>query len=150
MLKSLMPILLLRLILCMEILLFLISGCPTSTISRFDVIQCLRKVNPEEIINKEMGVVSNIPEFNYQPFVLTLDGFYLRMEPQLLLPRLAEKKFLNLKMLIGTNADEGSKMLMYYLPHFFPNKELETPEISSEDFDIILRKVFLGLKDNVC
>ena len=145
-----MPILLLRLILCMEILLFLISGCPTSTISRFDVIQCLRKVNPEEIINKEMGVVSNIPEFNYQPFVLTLDGFYLRMEPQLLLPRLAEKKFLNLKMLIGTNADEGSKMLMYYLPHFFPNKELETPEISSEDFDIILRKVFLGLKDNVC
>ena len=145
-----MPILLLRLILCMEILLFLNSGCPTSTISRFDVIQCLRKVNPEEIINKEMGVVSNIPELNYQPFVLTLDGFYLRMEPQLLLPRLAEKKFLNLKMLIGTNADEGSKMLMYYLPHFFPNKELETPEISSEDFDIILRKVFLGLKDNVC
>ena len=133
---------------CVHILLKItISGCPTSTISRLDVIQCLRKVNPEEIINKEMGVVSN-PELNYQPFVLTLDGFYLRMEPQLLLPRLAEK-FLNLKILTGTNAHEGSKMLMYYLPHFFPNEELENPEISSEDFDIILRKIFHGLNDNV-
>ena len=82
-------------------------------------------MSPDEILNKEVGVVS-YPGLNYQPFVMTLDGKYLRMEPKLLLPRLA-LEMSNLKVLIGTNMNEGSKALMYFLPHFFPNQEISKP-----------------------
>ena len=107
---------------------------------RSDVIKCLKEVSPEEILNKEVGVVS-YPGLNYQPFVMTLDGKYLRMEPKLLLPRLA-LEMSNLKVLIGTNMNEGSKALMYFLPHFFPNQEISKPSLTSEDFDLIIRKLF--------
>ena len=38
----------------------------------------MKEVSAEEIVNKEMGVVS-YPGLNYQPFVLTLDGVLLRL-----------------------------------------------------------------------
>ena len=70
------------------------------------------------------------------------------LEPQSLLPRISDK-LKDLNILIGTTADEGSKPLMYYLPHFFPNQELESPELSSEDFDMIIKKMFHGFSEGV-
>jgi carboxylesterase type B len=116
--------------------------CPTSGTSREEVIKCLVQKNAEDIVDKEIGVVAS-PGLNYQPFVPTADGVTIKLEPSKLMPRIA-KEMKDIQILIGTNSDEGSKALMYFLPKSFPNRDLSLVEasISQEFFDEAIEKMF--------
>lgn len=122
-------------------------GCPTSGSSRTDVIECLLTKSADEIINKELGVVAH-PGLNYQPFVPTSDGRVLKMEPSKWLSRVAER-LTNAQILIGTNENEGSKALMYFLPQHYPNREVEMPQLTSQDFDEAVNKMFSDFPSRV-
>ena len=43
---------------------------------------------------------------------------------------------------MGTNADEGSKAAMNFLPEFFPSIEMKNPKLNKEEFDEIVEKIF--------
>ena len=119
-------------------------GCPTSGISRKDIIQCLVKIPADEIVNKEVGVSE--PTLNYSPFVITRDyNKFIAMEPK----KMIEEKMNqinNIKsehsVLMGVNENEGTKALMYFLPRIFPNRELESEKLSKDVFDDAVRKTF--------
>ena len=113
-------------------------GCPSDR-SRQDVILCLTRTPVDVILNKEMGVARS--GLDFYPFVPTIDGFFLKEEPSNLLRRLDDRKY-PLHVLIGTNADEGSKSLMYFLPQLFPNKELPRPELDLTTFSGAIKKIF--------
>ena len=51
-------------------------------------------------------------------------------------------KFQNIPVLMGTNADEGSKAAMNFLPEFFPNIEMKNPKLNKEEFDEIVENIF--------
>ena len=38
---------------------------------------------------------------------------------------------------------------MYFLPHFFPNQEMKNPQLSNEDYDLIIKKMFHGFSEGV-
>ena len=43
---------------------------------------------------------------------------------------------------MGTNADEGSKAAIDFLPEFFPNIEMKNPKLNKEEFDEIVKNIF--------
>ena len=47
-----------------------------------------------------------------------------------------------LQVLMGTNEDEGSKSLMYFLPQLFPNEELDNPSLTEDKFNQVVERVF--------
>ena len=54
---------------------------------------------------------------------MTLDGRTLTSSPEKMIERL-KKNVDQIEVLIGSNANEGTKPLMYFLPYLFPNEEL--------------------------
>ena len=104
------------------------------------VIQCLKSKEAEEIASKEYQVV-NHPGLSFRPFVPTVDGDVINLEPKQLLSRVLNK-FKDIPVLLGTNADEGSKTAMNSLPNFFPNVEMNQPKLKYEEFEEIVEKIF--------
>ena len=115
-------------------------GCPTSGSSKDQVIACLKSKNAEDIVNNEMGVVSDTG-FNFQPFVPTSEGNLLKLEPRKLLPRI-KQRFAKTQILIGTNPNEGTKDAMYFLPQLFPNTELYSKDITQSQYEEAIQKLF--------
>ena len=52
-------------------------------------------------------------------------------------------------MLAGSNADEGTKALMYFSPYLFPNREMERTALSRHDFASTVDKIFAHLSKQV-
>ena len=115
-------------------------GCPTSGSSKDQVIGCLKSKSADEIVNNELGVVSDTG-FNFQPFAPTAEGEILKLEPRKLLPRI-KQRFENTQILIGTNANEGTKDAMYFLPTLFPNTELYSKEITQFQYEDFIHEIF--------
>ncbi len=46
------------------------------------------------------------------------------------------------QILIGLNENEGSESLMRLLPDLFPNEDIFRPEMSSEQFDRAMDRIF--------
>ncbi len=84
-----------------------------------------------------------IPEISsmFPIFVPTIDGSFLTDDPDLLLER---GKIRNISVIIGNNANEGFRSLMYFLPEVFPNFELSLPErtLSEEEFQKSVKRIF--------
>ena len=75
------------------------------------VIDCLRGISPEELIAEEF-VVEGTYIF---PFVPVVDGEFLTETPTSAVTRGAFKPA---EVLLGTNTNEGSSFMVYYLPGF--------------------------------
>lgn len=74
-------------------------------------------------------------------FVPTIDGSFLTDDPNVLLEK---GKIKNVSVIIGNNANEGIRSLMYSLPEVFPNFELTLPErtLSDEEFQKSVQRIF--------
>ena len=70
------------------------------------------------------------------------------MEPRKLLSRL-RRRIGRLEVLAGSNADEGTKALMYFSPYLFPNREIESAALSRHDFSSTVERIFAHLSKQV-
>ena len=127
-------------------------GCPTRGKDRSDVIKCLTEKPADEIANKEVGVAPQ--NLNYSPFVITKDynNFMPESPRDWMLKQMEQNRegVANVdygSILIGSNDNEGSKPLMYYLPRMFPNHELESKVLKKELFEEAIEKLFSNAKE---
>ena len=70
------------------------------------------------------------------------------MEPRKLLSRLRQR-IKGLEVLAGSNADEGTKGLMYFSPYLFPNREIERAALSRHEFSSTVERIFSHLSKQV-
>ena len=70
------------------------------------------------------------------------------MEPRKLLSRLRQR-IKGLEVLAGSNADEGTKALMYFSPYLFPNREIERAALSRHEFSSTVERIFAHLSKQV-
>ena len=112
-------------------------GCPTTETSRSEVIECLRQMPADQILSMEMG--ASPPSVNFSPFVITKDGETITEPPITALKRL--KPDPNLRVLMGSNLDEGTKSAMYFLPRIFPNGNLGQDILDRRMFQAAMAKI---------
>lgn len=116
-----------------------LAGCPTSAAtSKKEVVGCLKRLEPEDILGKEVG--TSPPSLNFSPFVLTRDNYLVKDEPIETLKMF--RKDDQLSVLIGNSRDEGSKAAMYFLPRIFPNSEPNFNYIEQDVFEEAISKMF--------
>ena len=108
----------------------------------------MKNKDAKEIAAKEYQVV-NHPGLSFGPFVPTVDGDVINSEPKQLLSGFLNK-FKDIPVLLGTNADEGSKTAMNSLPNFFPNVEMNQPKLKYEEFEEIVEDIFSTYPQGVC
>lgn len=102
--------------------------------NNFDkVIQCLQKVAPMELINRE-ETLDGVVEFAFVPIV---DGYFLNEDP---LISLREKNFKQTNIMVGSNKDEGTYWLVYNQPHLF--NLTENVYVSKVEFDSSVHKMY--------
>ena len=116
--------------------------------SREDILDCLRNSPADQIVSMELGTAP--PSVNFSPFVLTTDGDIIHGE-------LTDNSFIKtlqqnqpdgsqqkLRVLMGTNADEGSKAAMYFMPRIFPNHQEIDPDrlLDQASFQDAITKMF--------
>ena len=89
-----------------------------------DIVNCLRKVNPELFYRSEFGVVDGIVQF---PFVPVIDGFFLHDTPS---EYLRTERFKKTQLLLGSNSNEGTWFLVYENGKLF---RIDTESLISEN-----------------
>eukprot|EP00094_Tigriopus_californicus_P001863 TCALIF_01797-PA protein Name:"Similar to ACHE1 Acetylcholinesterase (Culex pipiens)" AED:0.07 eAED:0.07 QI:154/1/0.66/1/0.5/0.66/3/0/509 len=114
-------------------------GCSV-TGSREDVLGCLIRKSPEDIVNKEMGVVA-FPTINFHPFVMTVDGKTIFAEPKKLLHQYVKRQK-DVSVLLGSNRNEGTKSLVHFMPTVFPRQELTEEILDRDTFQIVVNRLF--------
>ncbi len=124
-------------------------GCPAQGSTKQDIILCLTRKPADEIVAKEMGVATPGIGLNFSPFVVTADGRTVPAEPRKLLRKLVSR-LRRLEVLVGSNEDEGSKSLMYFLPYLFPNKEVANPALTGHEFSSTVERIFADNSQQVC
>lgn len=81
---------------------------PSLTNGELDsILQCMLKVDANELVKYEVGQSRTILKF---PFVPIVDGSFLVESP---LESLAKQNFKPARLLLGSNADEGNSWLIY-------------------------------------
>lgn len=114
-------------------------GCSV-TGSRQDVLGCLIQKSPEDIVNKEMGVVA-FPTINFHPFVMTVDGKIINTEPRKILYQWVKKQK-DVSVLLGSNGNEGTKSLVHFMPTVFPRQELAEEILDRDTFNVVVNRLF--------
>ena len=95
------------------------------------MVECLRQVDPQVLINQELSVANY--SLNMEPFPPTVDGVFLAGQPQdLLRARLYKKS----SVLLGTNSNEGMDSMLEFLP------DLGSFELSSVQLDSAMARMF--------
>ena len=107
-------------------------GCLHSPDDVNNVIDCLRRIDPNDLVSNETGDLGII-EFLFVPIV---DGSFLDEPP---LVSLMTKNFKKTNILIGSNSDEGNYWIVYYLSELF--KKTDDVYISREDFIKTVREL---------
>lgn len=97
--------------------------CPTSPLG--DVIACLRRTDPEVLVNSE-GFTSGFCEFAFVPIV---DGSFLPEHPE---EAMQAGNFKPTNLLVGSNSDEGYFYLTYFLNDYFGLRE--NPRVTRQMF----------------
>ncbi|XP_054168668.1 acetylcholinesterase-like [Oppia nitens] len=100
-------------------------GCPHDPKNIDAVIDCLRNTDPWELVSNQPGGLG-VVEF---PFVPVIDGTFLDELPEV---SLANKDFKKTKLLLGSNTEEGTYFIIYYLTDLF--KLVEDVYLTREDF----------------
>ena len=85
-------------------------GCDSKA-NHAKMVDCLRKIDPQVLINQEQSV-SNY-SLNMEPFPPVIDGQFIIEEPEKMLEN---KVFKKCPMIIGTNANEGLTDMIEYIP----------------------------------
>ena len=98
------------------------------------ILQCLRKIPASRFPKEEAGITRGYAQF---PFVPVVDGTFLTKSPQ---EYLAEGSFKKIPLLMGSNANEGTWLLVYHEPKLFDLNE--TIKISSEKHRQVLDRLF--------
>lgn len=104
-------------------------GCPYSMSEADEIMDCLRRTDPMDLVTNETGVPGVI-DF---PFVPVVDGSFLDELPEV---SLKSRNFKKAQLLLGTDQEEGYYWLIYYLTDWF--KKEEDVYISPEDFKRIV------------
>nr|WBW70144.1 venom protein [Lampona murina] len=100
-------------------------NCPSDRSRMSEVIECLQSKDAVELINSEPGPMAFF-EFPFRPVV---DGSFLHEMP---LTSLATKNFKQANILMGSNSEEGTYFIIYFLTDKFKNRE--DVYITREDF----------------
>ena len=100
-------------------------GCPHDPKNIEAVIDCLRRTDPWVLVSNESGNFG-VVEF---PFVPIIDGTFLDELPEV---SLANKNFKKTRLLLGSNTEEGTYFIIYYLTDLF--KRNEEVYLTREDF----------------
>lgn len=108
-------------------------GCPHSKGEADQVMECLLKADPMDLVSNETGNGYGVIDF---PFVPIVDGSFLDEMP---LVSLRTKNFKKTQMLVGSDRDEANYFIIYQLPEFF--KREEEVFISPDDFKHIVREL---------
>ncbi|XP_037510153.1 acetylcholinesterase isoform X1 [Rhipicephalus sanguineus] len=106
--------------------------CPHDEHQLEAMLACLREQDPEMIVNSETGNFG-VVEF---PFVPVVDGAFLDESPQ---ESLAARNFKKTNLLLGSNRDEGTYFLIYYLTELF--RRDESVYLGREDFVRAVREL---------
>ncbi|KAH8009645.1 hypothetical protein HPB51_018913 [Rhipicephalus microplus] len=106
--------------------------CPHDERQLEAMLACLREQDPEMIVNSETGNFG-VVEF---PFVPVVDGAFLDESPQ---ESLAARNFKKTNLLLGSNRDEGTYFLIYYLTELF--RRDESVYLGREDFVRAVREL---------
>uniref|UniRef100_A0A2C9JKE7 Carboxylic ester hydrolase n=1 Tax=Biomphalaria glabrata TaxID=6526 RepID=A0A2C9JKE7_BIOGL len=107
--------------------------CDTQT-SDTEIIKCLRRKPAELFPFHELNITRGIAQF---PFVPAIDGRFLRMSPA---EYLREGSFKKAPVLLGSNANEGTWLLVYYEAQHF-NIVTESL-ISRRQYDEVMSSIF--------
>ncbi|CAG2107199.1 unnamed protein product [Medioppia subpectinata] len=99
-------------------------GCPHDPKNQDAVVECLRGADPWELVSNESGNFG-VVEF---PFVPIIDGTFLDEPPDV---SLANKDFKKTRLLLGSNTEEGTYFIIYYLTDLF--KRVEDVYLTRED-----------------
>lgn len=99
--------------------------CPHEPGELEAMLACLREQDPETMVNSETGNFG-VVEFAFVPVV---DGAFLDETPH---ESLASKNFKKTPVLLGSNRDEGTYFLIYYLTELF--RRDESVYLSRSDF----------------
>ena len=86
-------------------------GCGGSLSDTLEMVDCLRQVDPQVLINQEHSV-SNY-SLNMEPFPPIVDGQFLIEDPEVMMEHNVFKKC---PVMIGTNSNEGLAEMFEYLP----------------------------------
>lgn len=101
-------------------------GCPHDEDQIEEVVECLRNTQPYDLINNETNENFAVVEFAFTPIV---DGVFLDDLPEKLLEN---HDFKRTRLMMGSNKDEGTYFIIYYLTNLFKNSE--DVYLTREDF----------------
>ena len=106
------------------------------------MVDCLRKIDPQVLINQEQSV-SNY-SLNMEPFPPVIDSQFIIEDPETMLEN---KVFKKCPMLIGTNANEGLDDMMEYIPELGLQDNLF--ELDEKQLDSGMARMFKGLSSPI-
>ncbi|XP_035208789.1 acetylcholinesterase-like [Stegodyphus dumicola] len=90
--------------------------CPHDSDNMDAVVDCLLRKDPFEMVSNEWGNYG-VVEF---PFAPVVDGAFLDETPA---QSLATKNFKKTNIMTGSNSEEGTYFIVYYLTDYFKNQE---------------------------
>ncbi|XP_076370825.1 acetylcholinesterase-like [Tachypleus tridentatus] len=90
--------------------------CPHDPNDLEAVVRCLRNADPMDLVMNESG---NLGVIDF-PFVPIVDGAFIDEHPSI---SLATKNFKKTDVLMGSNSEEGTYWIIYYLTELFKREE---------------------------
>ena len=102
------------------------------------MVDCLRKIDPQVLINQEQSV-SNY-SLNMEPFPPVIDSQFILEDPETMLKN---KVFKKCPMIIGTNANEGVNDMIEFIPELGLQENLF--ELNENQLDSGMSRMFKGL-----
>ena len=106
-------------------------GCKTENSKK--MVDCLRRVDPQVLINQELSVANY--SLNMEPFPPTIDGIFLADQPKNMIRGNLFKKS---PVLLGTNSNEGLESMLEFLPG------MDSFELSSFQLNSAMARLFEG------
>lgn len=108
-------------------------GCDTKS-KDWVILECLRQIPAIRFPEEEIHVAKGVAQF---PFIPVVDGTFLTKTPS---QYFREGHFKKIPVLMGSNANEGSWLLVYAEPSYF---NIDTPSlISKESFNVVMDNLF--------
>lgn len=118
-------------------------GCPHDILNISQSIDCLREKDAKELVNAEWIDATDLKVVEF-PFVPVIDGVFLTEDPRTSLQNGRLKKA---EILTGSNKEEGSYFLVYYLSSILPKEENVT--VPREVFLKTVKTLFPDLSDSM-
>lgn len=108
-------------------------GCPYDVSNLDEVVSCLKEIEPKILVDNEAGTVE-VVDF---PFAPVVDGVFLDESPR---TSIETRNFKKCNVLMGSNTEEGTYFIIYFLPEIF--KLEENIYVSRQNFVDSVRRFF--------